>query len=270
MRTSTGPIFFLFDFLLLRWERTKTKNKLIFNTLKIELHCAVDNTVIKTRDSLIYQTIEIITSEVMASSDAICDESKCISYADTAYDVYGSYSFTCYYNDDLDYPMMCANGYAPRIVDTEPIIQGKLRLFYQYFTCCPPDLDLNLNINVTRHCSNAEEIDLNENITMICEDDVNRPYPRQTASSGKGGSFMCCDSFIEQSNNKAIDLLNDTECVPFQDELFHPPFMGNRYGRIFPITCDNKNIYSDFQFPRIISKTKYECCKTGSKTPIFI
>jgi hypothetical protein len=57
------------------------------------------------------------------------------------------------------------------------------------------------------------------------------------------------------------------------------PFAGwNSYGKTAPIMCNNKGIYSEFQFPRIIKKTinyssgnnnHYNCCKTGDKTPPF-
>ncbi|OEU12063.1 hypothetical protein FRACYDRAFT_244269 [Fragilariopsis cylindrus CCMP1102] len=42
------------------------------------------------------------------------------------------------------------------------------------------------------------------------------------------------------------------------------------------MTCSNKDLYSEFQFPRKVEKTNsygiqyYECCKTGSKVPPFI
>ena len=55
----------------------------------------------------------------MASSDARCDESKCVSYA-LSNGPYGYY-FTCY-SDNLYYPMQCALGYTPRIVNAEPIL----------------------------------------------------------------------------------------------------------------------------------------------------
>jgi hypothetical protein len=183
-------------------------------------------------------------------------------------------------------------------VDTEPEIQDTLRrgsaldsfqyytidtiVSYQYFTCCPPDLPLN--VNVDRHCSNSwttlvvassEEIDLNDNSTMICEDE-NQPYPRTMANIGASReSFTCCDSMIEQFH-KRINFLDETECVPFRNKVHTPIWVGNLYGRIYPIACNNEDIYSEFQFPRKVEKTNpygiqyYECCKTGSTTPPFI
>jgi hypothetical protein len=51
---------------------------------------------------------------------------------------------------------------------------------------------------------------------------------------------------------------------------------GDVYGHIFPISCNNKGIYSEFQFPRLVEKTNpygiqyYKCCKTGSKTDPYV
>ena len=233
----------------------------------------------------------------MASSDARCDESKCVSYA-LSNGLYGYY-FTCY-SDNL-YPMQCAHGYTPRIVDAEPILTlfsggqlgstaeiwgtGSHKLVpYQYYTCCPPDLPPN-NFTVSRHCSNSlsisindannnakyvDETDLIHNSTIICEEEK-RPYPRKMANWGKMESFVCCDSIVEPTNNKIIDFVDETECVPFSDEYYLPSIVGNFYGIIHPISCNNKGIYSEFQFPRIVEETyHYECCKTGSKTPPFL
>jgi hypothetical protein len=86
-----------------------------------------------------------------------CDESKCVSYNKPKGN---TSSCTCYANSDW-FPMACADGYMPRIVDGVPIIRHKLQMgtfvvkndvLYTYFTCCPPDLPTK--VNVTRHCSN--------------------------------------------------------------------------------------------------------------------
>ena len=233
-----------------------------------------------------------MTSEVMASSDARCDESKCVSYALSGLSNSAPrYSFTCFSND-LDHPMQCAHGYTPRIVDTEPILTlvvlqttENIHVPYQYYTCCPPDPPPN-NFIVSRHCSNsstifindaniAEERDLIHNSTTICEDEK-RPYPRKMANFGKMESFVCCDSIIEPKNNETINFLDETECVPFSDGNYLPSTVWNFYGLIIPISCDNKGIYGEFQFPRMLDETNdygiyhYECCKTGSKTPPFL
>ena len=187
--------------------------------------------------------------------------------------------------------MQCAHGYTPRIVDTEPILTlvvlqttENIHVPYQYYTCCPPDPPPN-NFTVSRHCSNSlsisindannnakyvDETDLIHNSTIICEQEK-RPYPRKMANWGKMESFVCCDSIVEPTNNKTIDFVDETECVPFSDEYYLPSIVGNFYGIIHPISCNNKGIYSEFQFPRIVEETyHYECCKTGSKTPPFL
>jgi len=234
-----------------------------------------------------------MTSEVMA--DARCDESKCVSYGLRG----ASNSFTCY-SDGFFFPMMCAHGYTPRIVDAEPILtllvpqRGTISkttttmnhpVPYQYYTCCPPGITPN-NFTVSRHCSNsssiitndaniAEEADLINNSTTICEDEK-RPYPRKMANFGKREPFVCCDSIIEPKDNKTIDFVDEIECVPFINENYLPAIVGNLYGLILPISCNNKGIYGEFQFPRMLDKTndysiyQYECCKSGSKTPPFL
>jgi hypothetical protein len=238
------------------------------------------------------------SSEVMALSedDTRCDESKCISFGLSAL---FDYSYTCYADDNFP-PMQCASGYIPHSVDTEPIIQdmhhwGTINTFlsYHYFTCCPPDLILLLPLDdddvnvISRHCTNSsttlhlnaadaieEETDLiDNNITNKFCNDINRPYIRQmTNYSAARLPFVCCDSIIEQTN-----FLNETECVPFYDEFLLASWALNLYGKIVPITCNNKDLYSEFQFPRKVEKTNsygiqyYECSKTGSKTsPPFI
>jgi hypothetical protein len=164
-----------------------------------------------------------MTSEVMASSDARCDESKCVSYLFTDA---SRYSFTCY-SDNLLYPMQCAHGYTPRIVDAEPNLT--LPVPYQYYTCCPPDLPPN-NFTLSRHCSNSssifindadivEETDILHNSTIICEDKT-RPNPRKMTNIGQLESFVCCDSIIEPMNNKTINFVDGIECVPFSDENY--------------------------------------------------
>ena len=245
------------------------------------------------------------------SDDAKCDESKCVSFSQGLIHQFG-YSPICYADDTMS-PMMCSHGYVPRVVDTEPSITNnvfKLGTFkvgceetecggisYRYFTCCPPSL--LLDINVSRHCSdpypvlndansaavtdisiNNSSISSRSSSTMVCEDET-RQYPREMTNFNRVmESFMCCDSIIEHTNNDTVNFLLDTECVPFSDESYVESVAGgNVYGRIRPIFCDNKDMYSDFRFPRnVIIKNylgiyyfhHYECCKTGSKKPPFI
>ncbi|OEU09689.1 hypothetical protein FRACYDRAFT_247946 [Fragilariopsis cylindrus CCMP1102] len=221
-----------------------------------------------------------MSSDVTASSDARCDESKCVSWLSG--DLF-RFSFTCY-SDKFLHPMTCAHGYTPRIVDAEPIGLNLL-VPYQYYTCCPPHLPPN-NFIVSRHCSNSSSIFINDankaeetgiihNSTIICED-KKRPYPRKMANWGKMESFVCCDSIIEPTDNKTINFVDETECVPFSDENYLASTVGTSYGLIIPMSCNNKGIYSEFQFPKIVDQTvspsfyHYECCKTGSKTLPFL
>ena len=100
--------------------------------------------------------------------DSSCDESKCVSLG-LSWNF--NESFTCYTDDDL-FPMMCADGYQPRVVDSvSPVLEtvdpiwligwwfdshspnsetGNPFLF-RYYTCCPPDLPFE--IEGSRHCS---------------------------------------------------------------------------------------------------------------------
>jgi hypothetical protein len=240
-----------------------------------------------------------------------CDESKCASIG--LAHLFGI-SLTCY-TDDILFPMICSHGYIPRIVETEPTIKSTFRLgafpkiqkktenwgtdidklvTYQYYTCCPPDVPLN-NITINRHCTNSSSIfDATKNLEdghlyidhslMICEEDENKPYLRQMENYGARESIVCCDFNIDNrsSLNNNITTTNDfldvTECVPFRNEKYMPTWSGDIYGRIFPISCNNKDIYSDFQFPTLVENTNpygiqyYECCKTAgsTKTPPFI
>ena len=208
-----------------------------------------------------------------------CDESKCVSSGLNGF--FGTFDtpLTCY-ADDIIYPSVCSHGYLPRIVDTEPAVwseevkYGTTKippLLFHYFTCCQPDLPPTKSVN--RHCSNSTILTNNET-TNICEDDTARPYAQKMASYGSTQSFLCCDSV---SNNNTISFLNDTECVPFINELFSPAIIINRYGYTPPITCDNINIYTDFKYPRKVEENNpygifhYKCCKTEStKLPPYI
>jgi len=219
---------------------------------------------------------------VSDDDDDGCDESKCVSKSLSENFIN---SFTCYSNDNInDYgtwnysPMMCADGYKPRSVESEPTVSD-----YQYFTCCPPEL--SAKINVSRHCSDPI-IDayvpyfgyINE--TIVC-DDESRPYSRQMKTSfifEEVESYMCCDS----AENKTASFLDDTECVPYADAFYDRASVnvGNYYAylSIIPYTCNFPD--RGFQFPRHVANRKssfssymfsdYECCnKTVPKHPFF-
>ena len=165
------------------------------------------------------------------------------------------YIKTCYYS--FWYPLACSHGYLPRIVDNESVVwseevkSGNTNIPpipFCCFNCCliylPP------TISVNRHCSNSTIL-TNNKTTNIWEDDTARPYAQKMASFGSTESFLCCDSV---SNNNTISFLNDTECVPFINELCSPAKIIKKYGYTPLITCDNINIYTDFKSPRKVTE----------------
>jgi hypothetical protein len=211
-----------------------------------------------------------------------CDESKCVS---TGLGHLRKNSFTCY-GDGEYYPMMCADGYQARVVEEESPISDNYphwaywqdgEVLTQYFTCCPPDL--SAENNVTRHCSNpVATTDDNNNISMICNDDV-RQHSRQMKpnmdlfSGQLVQSYMCCDSIIANDSNTTTDFLDETQCVPYHDEFYRSLLLRNKYSAIAAITCDFSD--GEFQFSRRVEiydplSTVYECCKTGPALPPFI
>lgn len=213
-------------------------------------------------------------SRVVVVSDDDCDESKCVTWnGKSVSDPFDPFPFTCYSNDGV-FPMACTNGYKPQIVANEPTILREVKMMVydkfpqQYFTCCPPDL--SSNVNVSRHCSDPN--------STSCDEDSTRPYARQMAKYLSKEPFMCCDSILDNSNNKTTNLLDDTECVPYRSEIYFPALALNSYGRLMPVSCNNKGIYSEFRFPRKVEKENpygifhYECCVTEStsKLPTFI
>lgn len=219
-----------------------------------------------------------------ANDDDDCDESKCVS---TGMSGDFNSSFTCFTDGRYD-PMMCADGYKPRIVEKEPTVLDNLLsmdddrydqfdVSYQYFTCCPPRLSAKTNIS--RRCSNPTtnfygSIVANTNnnksnsTSMICNDDT-RPYPHQMkmnkhANSGELiPSYMCCDS----AENKTADFRDETECVPYHNEFYERQISArNEIGYITTMMCDFPD--GAYQFPRHLptnssSFTYFECCKTG-------
>ena len=71
--------------------------------------------------------------------------------------------------------------------------------------------------------------------------------------------------------------MKQTVHVPSQHAFLFPS--GALHLKNIPMTCSNKDVYSEFQFPRKVEENKliwyaiqyYECCKTGSKVqPPFI
>ena len=174
--------------------------------------------------------------------DGACDESKCVS---TGMGRDFNLSFTCYTDDDdYYYPMMCADGFKPRVVESEPPAFSDMSnddywasKSYQYFTCCPPKLSAETNVN--RHCSdpivNSIESINNNGTSMICNDDT-RPYPREMKTREEVESYMCCDS---AENTTSTNFLDEIECVPYRNKLYQEAIaLNNWYGKITRMTCD--------------------------------
>ena len=100
--------------------------------------------------------------------------------------------------------MMCADGYQPRVIDTEPSILGAAFPWMdwkdgrdgllQYFTFCP--LDLFADSTITRHCSDPiTTVDDNTNISLVCNDNDIWKYPREMKNNYAKAVyfFVCCD-----------------------------------------------------------------------------
>ncbi|OEU06533.1 hypothetical protein FRACYDRAFT_254554 [Fragilariopsis cylindrus CCMP1102] len=160
-----------------------------------------------------------------------CDESKCVSLVPISTI---STSFTCYTDTDTgtdgnvvggDYPMLCADGYQPRMVHDEPplfLTDSNDDRPYKYYTCCPPlssstgteTTTDNTSSTIThdrRHCSDPViSNNTNTNIddgsvefvdTMkLCQDDDDdrRYYPHQMKNPRQEepsslSSYTCCD-----------------------------------------------------------------------------
>lgn len=225
-------------------------------------------------------------------SDGVgCDESKCVSRGRS--DLHDG-SFTCYgdiYGGAV-FPMVCADGFVPQIVEDEPTAihtawWGQVPV--AYFTCCPPDyLPSNTTeADVTRQCSDPITSTIDTNIDSVCDNEDTRKYPRPMKSSrqllslGKfdytptqTDSFLCCDSALAVENENFLD---EAECVPYRNEFYETKKAENLVGILRVISCDFPN--GDFVFPRpvgngtyddVVSTGLYECCKTGPPLDPFI
>jgi len=234
-----------------------------------------------------------------------CDESKCVSkgLSEIVND-----TFTCYGDNGAFYPMMCADGFLPKVVEDEPPyiekgVDGAQDTFLRYFTCCPPDRILPQPLDATRHCNDPvtlPEVDLYETFATICDDDVNRKYPRRMKSStlwSNAEAVVCCDSelledgYDDEYNDQfeydneydvnatiaSTNYLADTECVPYRDEFYKAARIQNKFGMIVVVSCDFSE--GDFAFPRSINEGPnmdvtstglYQCCKHGPALPPFV
>lgn len=189
-----------------------------------------------------------------------CDESKCVSKGRS--DLYDD-SFTCYGDDGTFYPMMCADGYLPLVINDEGYsisnFSEGVDVAVEYFTCCPPQHHLFSNISdsdVARRCSDPitaleADWDSGEIVDTICEDDWDNrtdAFRIKPSSRGERSSFLCCDSFSTDEyngedvamyegsieNNSTIlpeeDYLEDLECVPYRNEFYQASNAHNQIG----------------------------------------
>lgn len=244
-----------------------------------------------------------LNPEMIQYGDA-CDESKCVSkgmsylYED---------SFTCFGNDGILFPMMCADGFLPVIVEDEPPQMhttwwGPTQV--SYFTCCPPQ-QLSSNTTddaVSRQCSDpitvTDSVDDgdSERLNSLCNTNETQKYRRDMKSSRgmlgfgtldfvptKTDSFLCCDSLpsVEDSDENsavvATNFLNNVECVPYRNEFYESKPAQNLIGILRVISCDFPE--GDFVFPRpmpgqdyshVVASGQYQCCKEGPALPPFI
>ena len=230
----------------------------------------------------------------------ICDESKCVSQGawnhisdDTSKPFMNP--FTCYGDEGIFYPRMCADGFLPVVVEDEPTLSsadwyGNLdaNITVSYFTCCPPTAAPT--VNAERHCS-----DPNVGRADHASDDAScgardtRIIPRQMTtnvmtdwlagsvatrrySSTEIDSYLCCDPIptVDSKNDEPEDgdFLNDTECVPYRSESYDGFLKENQLGDIVPISCDFPD--GSFTVPRPSPTGRYRCCKNGTAMPPFV
>jgi hypothetical protein len=223
-------------------------------------------------------------------NDDLCDESKCVSTGLSR--SYFSSTFTCYSDGTWYNPMMCADGYKPRIVENETANYSYDYLDFSelilYFTCCPPNL--SPDADVSRHCSNPTSINGHKdpiNETTVC-DDPTKPYHRQMKTRKDPWSneffeesYICCNDYIINNqtinnNNQTTHFLDEVECVPYNNQFYERSWIYNLYGELYPGICDEPESGFDFDFPRYYVEhyygrdyDYYECCKTKIGSSIF-
>jgi len=163
-----------------------------------------------------------------------CDESKCVSKGLS--NIFNG-SFTCYGDEDGEfYPMMCADGFLPFVVDEDddetsspqmkaPTAEGQgsngLVSSMVYFTCCPPQQHRSATTPVRRRCSDPfiVPIDSQDGGGKVFEKDaicwnqnVTRRHPRPMKANTEltktffgylptrqQDSFLCCDDEHDQN-----------------------------------------------------------------------
>jgi len=215
--------------------------------------------------------------------DGSCDESKCISEG-TGH-LYGWETFTCYGDGGTFYPMRCADGFLPIVVEDEPpalsfswypyheILPGfefssELDVPVKYFTCCPPNHSPDQATNVSRHCSDPinsfTEFQASDGPIAddFCLDQDTRKYPRHrnSRSWSLNDYLVCCDSEDDEDINAAAvtnNFLDESECVPYRNENYENALaLPNRWGKVAGISLISCRFsgQDNFAFPRPISE----------------
>ena len=232
-----------------------------------------------------------IETEFTATRNAdICDESKCISKGKSE-----SGSFTCYGEESSEgsllYPMTCADGFLPKIVEDEAPVDwtgvadngddALVRL--RYFTCCPPDDQQIIDaVAPRRRCSDPIVLDGDgDEDAATCENNGSRRFPRPMNSRGTyifyssldtlTDSFVCCDTELPaEADADATQYLEDAECVPYCDEYHKECKLRNEFGYPMERLCHAPE--GGFRFPRPFGDDIYrwQCCKTGPPLPPYI
>lgn len=194
---------------------------------------------------------------------------------------------------------------------------GRGDISVRYFPYCPPESEATTEAIrhcsdpiTTVPVDSEAEID-NEESFAICGDRHTRIHTRRMKSrvlmsiSLFGGitltekdSFLCCDSILDDEANNIFDNKNDTsiatsplvvgddiatdsldesECVPYQNNFYESVKVQNRIGWLSPIICDFPE--GDFLFPRsfgegniddIASTGRYQCCVIATPMPSFV
>lgn len=216
---------------------------------------------------------------------AFCDESKCVSKGRS--NLHND-SFTCYGDDGTFYPMMCADGYLPLVVEDEIVFSfsdledegGSSDAPLSYFTCCPPQHHAFLNsTDVARRCSDPMEAEWEDidDMDNRCYDWDNRTQARKMKPNGMDShtamdSFLCCES-DEYNNDDPVgedstihndatiltedDFLEYLDCVPYRNRYYQASNAQNQIGAtnsqnqvamLRPISCDSPE--HDFMVPR--------------------
>ena len=170
-------------------------------------------------------------------TSAACDESLCVSNIRDLLSNWGN-SFTCYsgtvtyldpeYGNSTDvFPMMCADGFIPEVVERKSVstvfsidYNGTAMLSLDYFTCCPPN-KVPYDGDTKRQCSDPVIFhkDVGAAVPIVFKDvgsatteealcvNASQPFLRQmknytiynyTSDQVQDQvSFVCCDSKID-------------------------------------------------------------------------